>query len=67
MKNTEPTSKELLAGQLLADGKTTVEIGKSMGISHRTVEATLDRLRWKTNAENRTHLIAILLRQNKIK
>jgi DNA-binding CsgD family transcriptional regulator len=55
------------SAQHIANGLSTVETGKVMNISHRTVEAYVETLRVAYDAINRTHLIAILLRAGKIK
>lgn len=54
------------ACQLVADGYTTWEAADLMKKNRRTVEAALDRLRDQLGAYNRTHLIAILFRNNLI-
>jgi DNA-binding NarL/FixJ family response regulator len=59
------TKKTLGVAQAIADGKTTKETAEEWNISHRTVEAILNRLKAHVEAKSRIHLIAELLR-NKI-
>lgn len=57
----------LQAVQLIADGHTTSAVADKMHISPRTVESYIDKLCKELGAINSVHLIAILLRENKIK
>ena len=49
-----------LVRQLLR-GKTAKEIGRILGLSHRTIEHRIERMKLKLEADNKSHLIEILL------
>ena len=54
-------NKEMLTARLLVRGKTAKEIGRILGLSHRTVEHRIERMKLKLQASNKSHLIEILL------
>ena len=47
--------------QLLVEGRTAKEIGLQLGLSHRTVEHRLERLKERLGARNTVHLVAMIL------
>jgi DNA-binding CsgD family transcriptional regulator len=47
--------------QLLMEGRTAKEIAQQLGLSHRTVEHRLDRLKDRFGARNLVHLVVMLL------
>jgi DNA-binding NarL/FixJ family response regulator len=57
-----PRERDVL--HLLADGKTNEEIGKTLHISADTVRTYLRRAMQKLEADNRTHAVAIALRES---
>lgn len=59
------TPRELEVLGWVAHGKTALEIGDLLGITKRTIDEHVQRVVRKLNAENRTHAVAIALR-NKI-
>lgn len=59
--------RNIRIAQMLADGVSTSGIALKEKISTRTVEAALDEMRLCMDANSRPHLIAILMRNNKIK
>ena len=52
---------ELRTADLLLRGKTAKEIGRILGLSHRTIEHRIERMKLKLEADNKSHLIEILL------
>lgn len=60
------TNREKEVTQLAANGLSSKEIGKQLGISKRTVEAHLRASRVKLKANNTTHLISIAHRSGLI-
>lgn len=58
--------KDVRLVSYLADGYRADAIGKKMKLSRRTVEANIDRLRWKFGATTQPQLVAIFFRQNLI-
>jgi len=56
------TKREIDCARLLLKGKTNKQISDELFISLRTVETHLDSLRSKTNSNNRSELIAFLMR-----
>jgi DNA-binding NarL/FixJ family response regulator len=60
------SQRSLKIAQMLSNGLTVKEIGPLLEISHRTVEAYIDKLITVTGASNRVHLIATLMRLKKI-
>ncbi len=67
MSKYDITSRELLMIQYVSNGYTSKEIAAMEGVGESTVNTHLDSARWKMHAENRTHLIAICLRNKFIK
>jgi DNA-binding NarL/FixJ family response regulator len=59
-----PREREIL--RLVADGKTNDEIGQTLDISAHTVRTYLRRAVQKLEADNRTHAVAIALRESLI-
>ncbi|PJF38892.1 MAG: hypothetical protein CUN54_09875 [Phototrophicales bacterium] len=51
---------------MIADGLSAREAAKRLSITSRTVERHLDVARYKLNARNRTHLVAIAFREGVI-
>ncbi|WP_395517274.1 helix-turn-helix transcriptional regulator [Pseudorhizobium flavum] len=47
--------------QLLVEGATAKEIAATLGVSHRTVEHRLSRLKERMGARNTVHLVAMLM------
>lgn len=47
--------------QLLTEGATAKEIAADLGISHRTVEHRLERMKERYGAKNTVHLAAMLI------
>jgi DNA-binding CsgD family transcriptional regulator len=47
--------------QLLVEGATAKEIAVSLGVSHRTVEHRLERMKDRYGAKNTVHLVAMLI------
>ena len=45
--------------QLLADGKSTIQVGHELGIGDRTVETHLERMSVRYKVNNRTQLVAL--------
>ncbi len=60
------SDKDIQIGRMFADGLTTIEVGKNMGITPRTVENRIYLLRQKTNTKTKIHLVAHLLRNQLI-
>lgn len=58
------TKRELEICKLLVLGKSNIEIGEILNISHYTVKWYIPKLLKKFNADNRTHLAYILGRKN---
>ena len=54
----ELTRRERLVVKMMAEGRTSKEIARSLGISHRTVEAHRARLMEKFKAKNSLELVA---------
>lgn len=52
------TPRELEVLRLLAEGLSAKEVALRLDITSRTVESHIDKLRLKTRARNRTHLVA---------
>ena len=52
------TPRELDVLRLLAEGLSAKEIAIQLAITSRTVESHVDKLRLKTGARNRTHMVA---------
>ena len=52
------TPRELEVLRLLAEGYSAKEVALKLDITSRTVESHIDKLRLKTRARNRTHLVA---------
>jgi DNA-binding CsgD family transcriptional regulator len=52
------TPRELDVLRLLAEGLSAKEVAIKLDITSRTVESHIDKLRLKTRARNRTHLVA---------
>ena len=57
-----PREQDVL--HLLADGKTNEEIGRELRISADTVRTYIRRAMQKLEADNRTHAVAIALRNS---
>jgi len=53
--------------QLISEGFTAVEIGKQLGISHRTVNVQVTSMFSKTGAKNAPHLIKLSIINGDIK
>lgn len=47
--------------QLLVEGATAKEIATTLGVSHRTVEHRLERMKQRYGARNTVHLVAMLI------
>lgn len=47
--------------QLLIEGATAKEIALSLGLSHRTIEHRLSRMKESYGAKNTVHLVAMLI------
>ena len=60
------TSREMEVIGLLADGASSDEIGRALGISSRTVDVHVRSIVRKLDAKNRTHAVAIALRNGTI-
>ena len=60
------TDRETETLRLLSDGLTAQEIGATMGISARTVEAHIVNARDKLEARNACHLVALAQRKGLI-
>jgi len=56
------TSRETEVLGLLADGASAREIGKTLGISYRTVDFHVQSILRKLDAKNRTHAVVTALR-----
>jgi DNA-binding CsgD family transcriptional regulator len=54
------TEREIECIHWTSEGKTAIEIGQALGISHRTVETHLNNLRQKLNCEKNTQILRIL-------
>ncbi len=52
---------EMLTANLLIRGKTAKEIARILGLSHRTIEHRIERMKLKFDACNKSQLIEILL------
>ena len=63
--NLELTDKEKLVLELVIQGFSNINIGKSLHLSHRTIEKYVSRLLRKTETKNRADLIRFTL-ENKI-
>lgn len=42
---------------MVADGFTSIDIGKELGLSHRTIETYIDKMIFANDCRNRVHLI----------
>lgn len=62
LSTTQLTRRELDVLTLLAQGKTSPEIGKSLSISSHTVDWYINGIQRKFDARNRQHVVAIALR-----
>ena len=51
----------------ISEGLSSTEIAKVVLLSPRTVEAHIDKLRYKFGAKNKTHLIVLAIRAGVIK
>jgi DNA-binding CsgD family transcriptional regulator len=60
------SSREMEIISLIADGATSGEIGRTLGISRRTVEGHAREIVRKLDAKNRTHAVVIALRNGTI-
>jgi LuxR family transcriptional regulator, quorum-sensing system regulator SdiA len=60
------TSREMEIISLIADGASSGEIGRTLGISRRTVEGHARAIVRKLDAKNRTHAVVIALRNGTI-
>jgi DNA-binding CsgD family transcriptional regulator len=60
------TSREMEIISLLAEGASSGEIGRTLGISERTVETHARAIVRKLDAKNRTHAVVIALRNGTI-
>jgi DNA-binding NarL/FixJ family response regulator len=60
------TEREVKVLQLLADGLDTVEVGRQLYLSERTVKNVVHDLMTRLNLRNRTHAVAYALRQGLI-
>jgi DNA-binding CsgD family transcriptional regulator len=60
------TAREMEIISLLADGASSVEIGRTLGISRRTVEGHAREIVRKLDAKNRTHAVVIALHNGTI-
>jgi LuxR family transcriptional regulator len=56
------TSREMMVIGLLADGASSGEIARTLGISSRTLAEHMRSILRKLDAKNRTHAVAIALR-----
>ncbi len=56
------TRREIVALKWSAEGKTTDEVGFSLGVSRETAKAHLDSARYKLGALNRVHAVAKAIR-----
>jgi len=63
----QPTPDEKRIVLLMADGKTVGEISRIMKKNKRTLEGTVDRMRYKFGVDKAQELIALFLRNNIIK
>ena len=54
-----PSPREVEILQLLADGKSTIQVGYELGIADRTVETHLERMSAPYKVNNRTQLVAL--------
>ena len=52
------TSRELDVLKLVASGYSAKEVALYLGITPRTVESKIERVRLKVGARNRTHMVA---------
>lgn len=52
---------EMQTASLLIRGKTAKEIARILGLSHRTIEHRIERMKLKFEASNKSQLIEILL------
>lgn len=59
-RETMDTSDEAIV-QLLIEGSTAKEIAVLLGLSHRTVEHRLDKMKQRYGARNTVHLVAMLI------
>ncbi len=66
MSATQFTRRELDVLTLLAQGKTSPEIGKSLSISSHTVDWYINGIQRKLEARNRQHVVALALRHGVI-
>lgn len=55
------TRREREVADLICEGMTAKEIGRRLGISHKTVDRHLVHLRLKTGTRNRSHLAAVMM------
>jgi LuxR family transcriptional regulator len=60
------SSREMEIISLIADGASSREIGRTLGISSRTVEGHVQLIVRKLDAKNRTHAVVIALRNGNI-
>lgn len=58
--------RERQAVQLVADGHTYPTAALEMHVSLTTIQSYLERARWRLNARNTTHAVAIAYRQGQI-
>ena len=58
------TDREIQILELVARGLSAKEIGKTLGIAHRTVDASISTMRLKVRSRNKTHLVAIAMAMN---
>lgn len=66
-RNQQSESTLIQAVQFLANGMSTKQAATQMKISHRTVESYVEKLCISYGAVSRTHLVAILFRDGKLK
>jgi LuxR family transcriptional regulator, quorum-sensing system regulator BjaR1 len=62
----ELTERELEALRLAAQGKSSKELVEGLGISKKTMDSRLHSAVYKLGARNRTHAVAIALRNKLI-
>lgn len=60
---TQLTKREIEILKLVASGLSAKEAAKELLIAPRTVERHIDHIRLKTRARNRSHMVALALRQ----
>lgn len=59
--------QETVALQLAADGHTYPKTAAEMGVTINTVHSYLERARWKLNAKDTTHAVALAWRKGLIR